>query len=87
MWLENAAIPRTRRLYYMGHKLTHVNDKYAKHKVEPYLWEDGATLAAYIEKSAREKSEDLGNPDTQDTNTDAPKSGTFLVSRKSRQVK
>lgn len=48
-WMEESAIPRTRRRSYLGHSAGDVTDRYEQQDVTRYLKDDAARLTAWIE--------------------------------------
>jgi len=59
-WMEEAGIPRTRRLLYMGHGTRDVTDLYERYQIEEYLAADAAKLRVFLsppkKSSARKPS-------------------------------
>jgi len=53
-WMEEAGIPRTRRLLYMGHGVRDVTDLYERYQINEFLATDTAKLAAFLKSSPRE---------------------------------
>lgn len=53
-WLEDAGIPRTRRLMYMGWGVRDIGDRYERHQITAFLAEDKGKLSALLGKSALE---------------------------------
>lgn len=50
-WMEEAGIPRSRRILYMGHKAKDVTDLYERQDVERFLKEDANRLRSYLNLS------------------------------------
>ncbi len=47
-WMEEAGIPRTRRLLYMGHGTKDVTDLYERYQIEEFLAADATKLRAFL---------------------------------------
>jgi hypothetical protein len=47
-WMEDADIPRTRRLLYLGHGKQDVTDRYERHQVDDFLREDAQRMRTLL---------------------------------------
>jgi hypothetical protein len=48
VWMEDCAIPRTRRRMYMGHGKRDVTDLYERREVDAFLAEDGQQMRHFL---------------------------------------
>lgn len=55
-WMEEAGIPRTRRLLYMGHGTRDVTDLYERYQIEEFLGADAAKLRAFLAPAKKVKN-------------------------------
>jgi len=54
-WMEEAGIPRTRRLLYMGHGARDVTDLYERYQIEEFLATDAAKLKSFLNPPAKKQ--------------------------------
>ena len=47
-WMEDAHIPRARRVAYLGHSAADVQDRYERYEIDAYLREDAERMRALI---------------------------------------